>query len=305
MKIILKKSINNLKVTFSLIIISLFIISSIVGLFLKEEHTELSKAKIPPSSTIIKNLLYLKGLNEYDDGIEYENITKDNHSYHILGTDRSGRDVFIILVSSSKYYLLSGIISAFLTLIMGCLMGAVRGYSENTLIVKVSDYAYSVLESFPKVLLLFIVGYAFNYSMWGIIISISIISSMKTSNVIQGAIEHFKENQFIEAAKEIGASDFSIIFKHILWVNYKSNILIQFIYAFSGFIIYECTLAFFNISCNTNIDTWGKMIYDGVGGRDGQYLIHGILWPSIPPILAILSIIFSFNVIADKLGKTN
>lgn len=296
----INRSLKKIYLTLSYIFVAIFISISVAGIFVNSPMMNIQHNFIAPSSSIIKNILYLDSFN-YDKiyGTESIPVRTDKNKYHLLGTDRDGKDIFQRLLSTSVNYLGPGISSALIAVLFGGLFGAFRGYSRNKILLSFWDLIFVIMESFPKILLVLLVSYSTNYNIWGIVFSVAFVNSMKISGVVQSGIEHFKNNQFIEAAEEIGASAFRIVFLHILWFNYRKNVFVQFIYAFSSFIIYECTLSYFNISTSLGVDTWGKMIVDGIGGRGGNILQHGILWTSLPPIIFILFLILSLNRIAD------
>ncbi len=83
--------------------------------------------------------------------------------------------------------------------------------------------------------------------------------------IVQNKIQLFKENQFVESAKELGVSDYEIIFKHILWYNCKALIFIQLTYQVSEVILLEASLSYLGFGPKGGDQmSWGYMVANGM-----------------------------------------
>lgn len=262
--------------------------------------TNLSLADIPPSNSLLKIMLdRSKDYNQFYINENKETIDK----YYLIGTDVEGRDIFIRVMDGAATYLIGGSIAIIIALVLGLILGAITGYYQDKLISEVGGILVSVIESFPAIVLLIIISFVYNFSFWALMLTIGLIYSTRFGRIIKSKIEVLKNNDFIEAARELGLSDFKIIFKHIIWFNCKNEILVQMIYIYAAVILVEASLGYIGYGVVGYWVSWGKMIYDGIGGKSAIKLMNGRYWEFLPPAVATIFTIWGFNLLANGISK--
>ncbi len=262
-------------------------------------QTNLSLADIPPSNKLLRNLL-VRSAN-FNNNF-YESNTAGDKNYFFAGTDAEGRDILIRVFNGAATYLIGGSIAILIAVILGLALGAVTGYYKDKFLYGTGLFFISIIESFPVIVILILIAFVYNFNFWALMTTIGIIYSTKFGRLIKTKIEVLKSSDFILAAKELGLSDNKIIFKHIVWYNCKNEILVQMIYVFAAVILIEATLGYIGYGVAGNWVSWGKMIYEGIGGKSALRLMNGMYWEFVPPAVAMVVSILGFNLFAYGLS---
>lgn len=144
---------------------------------------------------------------------------------HWLGTDGFGRDIFTRLIFGTKLTLYVGFFSVLLGGVIGVIFGIVAGYyggRVDTIIMRLMD----VLLAFPGILLALAIVAVLGGSLTNVIIAVGIFSVPAFARIVRGSTLSVRKLEYIDAVRALGASDFRIIFKHIL-PNILSPIIVQ------------------------------------------------------------------------------
>jgi peptide/nickel transport system permease protein len=250
-------------------------------------------------------------------------LDRGNASFkHPLGSDGDGRDILRSLLLGCRVVLFSGVMVIGITLLLGTSLGIFSGYLSQEPISrflrnvfpflrkKRQGHAFSlywgdlvnflptVVNIFPRlVLIIIILSLWKKIDIWSVVIAIGIINVPKVSFLIKDKIENLKNQEFIEAAREIGASHPRIILKHILWYNCRPILLVQTGFILAEVILLESTLGYLGYGLS---DSWGHMV---ALEKDLIFQANGIYWPIFFPVGVIVLTILAFQSLGDGLNR--
>ena len=205
-----------------------------------------------------------------------------------LGFDELGRDVFGAVVYGTRASLAIGIFVALIVVFIGTAIGIAAGYYGgivDIILMRVTE-VFMLIPSLPLILTFAaIMGQSFS----NIIIILGITSWTSTARLVRAQAMSIKQRSYVERAKSIGASDFYIMWKHILPNVFPlifSNIILQV----QNAIISESTLAFLGVGDPT-IPTWGQLLRSA---RENGAISAGYWWLFIPAGLCLVGLASSF-----------
>jgi len=228
----------------------------------------------------------------FDDQLLSRRFTSPGREF-IFGTDEFGRDIFSRIVYGCRTSLLVGVVSVSFSCVIGSLIGCVAGYYGN----KVDNIIMRIIDIFlaiPNILLAISIVAALGAGFQNLILAIGIGSIPGYARVVRASVLSVKEQEFIEAAHSIGASDFRIIFKHIL-PNCMAPIIVQATMSIAMAILSAAALSFIGLGVQPPTPEWGAMLSNGREYmRDYWYVVTF-------PGLAIMLTVFSFNLFGDGL----
>lgn len=212
--------------------------------------------------------------------------------FHYLGTDTNGDDILLNIMRGARTAFVGSPIAVLVSLLIGVPLGIFSGFYGGKL-KKGVDYTISVFTTLPKLIILIIIVATLGFNFVVIMITIGILASPKIMDIIQTKIQVLKEDQFIEAARELGISNYKIIFKHILWYNCNGIILIQLAYEFAEVILLESSLSYIGWGVRSQ-PSWGKMAANGM-----DFIFNQQYWMLFFPCLFIILSILGFHLIGD------
>lgn len=240
------------------------------------------------------------------DNVRRTKLALDTHNsgsgvktFHLLGTDDNRRDVWFCLIAGSKEYALPALIVIVLSLVIGTSMGVTLGYFPDLWVNRVTGVLTSVLDSLPRFFLLLVISVASGFQIIPIMVALGILNAPRVAHVVRARVVSLKESSFIEAAKEMGLSDWKIILKHILWYNCRPIFLVEATYAFALVILIETSLGYLGLGVQSaEAITWGNMLSNAK-----DYLWQGYLWFTITPAIAIVVTIVGVQLLGDGLAR--
>lgn len=216
---------------------------------------------------------------------------------HILGTDFMGRDLLSRLILGTQAYFLPGLLAIFIALTLGSVLGILAGY-EGGRSEKTVTYINNLIDSFPRLVLILLVVAAFKPDIYYIMIVVGLTNAPIVASLIKNKILFLKQKNFVESATAMGIPKHIIIFKHILWYNCRSLLIIQATLGMAEAILMETSLSYLGFGVQEPQPSWGNMVQAG-----SNYLLQGEFWPSTAPALAILLTILGFHLLGDGLNN--
>jgi len=212
---------------------------------------------------------------------------------NILGTDEMGRDILARIVHGARISLLVGISSIAVSLLVGGTLGAISGYFGG----RVDGWLMRAMDVFlclPDMLLALAIIAAFEVSIVTITISIGLAFTPKLSRVVRAAVMSVRDNEYVEAAKCIGARSGRIILSHVL-INCIGPVIVQVTLYVANAILTISALSFIGLGIRAPRPEWGNMLASGREFmRDYPYIV-------VVPGLAIFFTILSLNLLGDGL----
>jgi len=215
---------------------------------------------------------------------------------HPFGTDEIGRDMLARIVHGARISLVMGISAIALSLLIGGGLGAISGYFGG-FIDNIIMRAMDVFLCLPDVLLALAIVAVFGTNKINIVISIGLAFTPKLSRVVRAAAMSVRSNEYVEAARSIGARNSRIITRHVL-VNCVGPIIVQVTLYVANAILTISALSFIGLGIQAPEPEWGNMLAAGRANmREHAYLV-------IAPGFAIFFTILSLNLFGDGLRDT-
>lgn len=219
---------------------------------------------------------------------------------HFLGADKYGRDILTRVITGARISLSIGLLAIVLTLSLGVTIGGISGYVGGST-DNVIQRSMEVINSFPRLPLWLALGAIMprEWSAMAVYFAITLVLSLlgwtQLARVVRGKILSLREEDYVTAARLLGARHGRILFRHLV-PGFLSHIIVVITLSIPGMILGETALSFLGLGLRAPIVSWGVMLQDCMNVQ----VIASHPW-LLTPVVAIIVTVMSFNFLGDAL----
>jgi glutathione transport system permease protein len=224
---------------------------------------------------------------------DYDALNAAPSAKHWFGVDSLGRDIFSRILMGARISLAAGFVSVAVGAVIGTLLGLLAGYYQgwwDRIVMRMSD----VLFAFPGILLAIGIVAILGSGMVNVILAVAVFSVPAFARLVRGNVLSLKHQTYIEAVRSIGASDATIMLRHLLPGTVASAV-VYLTMRIGTSIITAASLSFLGLGAQPPTPEWGAMLNEA--RADMLNAPHIALFPS----LAIFVTVLAFNLLGDGL----
>lgn len=212
---------------------------------------------------------------------------------HLLGTDELGRDILSRIIYGARLSMVIGGISVSIGVILGVPIGLFAGYFGGRIDL-FSQRAIDVLLGFPSIILAIVLVTMLGVGLVNVMIAVGIVSVPTYARLIRGQVLSLKTQEFVEAARALGAGSVRIVLRHI-FPNTLAVLIVQTTLQVASAILAAAALGFLGLGVQQPTAEWGAML--STARQYIQLAPHTLIFPG----LAIMLTVMGFNLLGDGL----
>ncbi len=216
-------------------------------------------------------------------------------SAHPLGTDRIGRDLFARLLSAGRVSLTVGIAAALFATVIGLVVGLIAGMFGgwvDTIMMRVTDTVLAIPALIAIAIVVGIIGTGLEI----VVLFIALFSWPEAARVVRSVVLSLREQDFVLAARALGANNRRIITKHLIF-HALAPLTVTGTFTVAIALLTEASLSYLGIGVRPPQSSWGNMLYDA----QQLFILRDYPWYWLPPGLAIFVTVLAVNLIGDGL----
>lgn len=214
-------------------------------------------------------------------------------TFHLLGTDRFGRDVWTRLVYGARISIAVGGVAVLLSLVIGLVVGAAAGYwpgVPRVVLLGVTDFTIAV----PRVVLVLLLAALTRPSAGLVILVVGLTGWMSVARLVQGEVRALTARPFVEGALALGLSQRRVLARHIA-PNALTPVIVSAALGLGQAITLEASLSFLGLGVQPPTPSWGNMI---ASGRD---TLVNAPWVATAPGIALALVVVACTLLGDAL----
>lgn len=212
---------------------------------------------------------------------------------HPFGTDLHGRDLLARVLDGGRVSILVGLVATLVSFLVGVTYGAVSGYfggRTDSVMMRFVDVLYSL----PYMFLVILLMVYFSRSLWMLFAALGLVQWLTMARIVRGQVLSLKAQEFVEAARSIGAGHATVIFRHLV-PNALGPIIVYATLTVPAVMLQEAFLSFLGLGVQPPRASWGTLV------NDGAVVIAFFPWMVLFPGLVLALTLFCLNFLGDGL----